>query len=340
MGIGPSTKETSLHHFRDPLLEVVSEDTDLDLLGLIIVGTPDDNKDKMLVGTRAAAMAECMRADGVIISSDGWGNSDVDYTNTCEQLGIRGIPVTGLNFSGTVAKFVVVNDYLDGTIACVEGAKFQTLQGIARIGKGLEQISGDTFLMKDLPGGRKGIALSDGMGSGEEAFRDSTMVVEMLEELLEAGFPVETAVQMMNTALVIGREEVKFCTLDVCLFDLYRGSCEFVKAGAAATFIKKKDKVEKIVSTTLPIGVIQNIEIDREVCDLESGDYVVMVTDGVLDALPAKEQEEQMIDIIQNTNIVNPTEFARSILSEVLKYSGEMPLDDMTILVIGLWGVS
>ena len=229
-------------------------------------------------------------------------------------------------------RLVIGGEY--GTIACVEGAKFQTLQGIARIGKGLEQISGDTFLMKDLPGGRKGIALSDGMGSGEEAFRDSTMVVEMLEELLEAGFPVETAVQMMNTALVIGREEVKFCTLDVCLFDLYRGSCEFVKAGAAATFIKKKDKVEKIVSTTLPIGVIQNIEIDREVCDLESGDYVVMVTDGVLDALPAKEQEEQMIDIIQNTNIVNPTEFARSILSEVLKYSEEMPLDDMTILVI------
>ena len=97
-------------------MEVVAEDTDLDLLGLIIVGTPDDNKDKMLVGTRAAAMAECMRADGVIISSDGWGNSDVDYTNTCEQLGIRGIPVTGLNFSGTVAKFVVENDYLDGIV--------------------------------------------------------------------------------------------------------------------------------------------------------------------------------------------------------------------------------
>ena len=49
MGIGPSTKETSLHHFRDPLLEVVSEDTDLDLLGLIIVGTPDDNKDKIVM---------------------------------------------------------------------------------------------------------------------------------------------------------------------------------------------------------------------------------------------------------------------------------------------------
>ena len=116
MGIGPSTKETSLHHFRDPLLEVVAEDTDIDLMGILLVGTPDGNKEKMLVGTRAAVWAEAMRADGVIISSDGWGNSDVDYTNTCEQIGIRGIPVTGLNFSGTVAKFGVENDYLDGIV--------------------------------------------------------------------------------------------------------------------------------------------------------------------------------------------------------------------------------
>jgi D-proline reductase (dithiol) PrdE len=116
MGIGPSTKETSLHHFRDPLLDVVSEDTDLDLMGILLVGTPDGNEEKMLVGTRAAVWAEAMRADGVIISSDGWGNSDVDFTNTVEQLGIRGIPVSGLNFSGTVAQFVVVNDYLDAIV--------------------------------------------------------------------------------------------------------------------------------------------------------------------------------------------------------------------------------
>lgn len=116
MGIGPSTKETSLHHFRDPLLDVVSSDEDLDLMGILIVGTPDGNEEKMLVGTRAAVWAEAMRADGVIISSDGWGNSDVDFTNTVEQLATRGIPVTGLNFSGTVGQFVVMNDYLDGIV--------------------------------------------------------------------------------------------------------------------------------------------------------------------------------------------------------------------------------
>ena len=66
--------------------------------------------------TRAAVWAECMRADGAIVSSDGWGNSDVDYTNTVYQLGIRGIPVTGLNFSGTMAQFVVTNEYLDAIV--------------------------------------------------------------------------------------------------------------------------------------------------------------------------------------------------------------------------------
>lgn len=114
MGIGPSTKETSLHHFRDPLLDVVSSDEDFDLLGVMLVGTPDDQKDKILVGTRAAVWAEAMRTDGVIISSDGWGNSNVDYANTCEQLGKRNICVTGLCFSGTVGQFVVTNEYMDG----------------------------------------------------------------------------------------------------------------------------------------------------------------------------------------------------------------------------------
>lgn len=116
MGIGPSTKETSLHHFRDPLLDVVSKDTDVDLMGVMLIGSPDGNEEKMLVGTRAAVWAECMRADGVIVSCDGWGNSHVDYTNTMEQIGIRGIPAAGITFNGTVAQFVVVNDYLDAIV--------------------------------------------------------------------------------------------------------------------------------------------------------------------------------------------------------------------------------
>lgn len=113
MGIGPSTKETTLHHFRDPLLEVLSEDEDFDLLGVIVVGTPQDNKEKYFVGTRASAWAEAMRAEGAIVSADGWGNSDVDFANTVEQLASRGIAVVGVNFVGVQGQFVVTNEYMD-----------------------------------------------------------------------------------------------------------------------------------------------------------------------------------------------------------------------------------
>lgn len=113
MGIGPSTKETSLHHFRDPLLDILDKDTDIDLLGVMLVGTPQSNGDKHFVGTRAAQWAEAMRADGAIVSVDGWGNSHVDYANTLAEIGSRGIPVVGLSFVGVQGKFVVTNKYMD-----------------------------------------------------------------------------------------------------------------------------------------------------------------------------------------------------------------------------------
>lgn len=113
MGVGPSTKETTLHHFRDPLLDVVSKDKDIDLLGVIIVGTPQANEDKYFVGQRVATWVEAMRAEGVIISVDGWGNSHVDFANTIEEIGKRNIPIVGLSFVGTQAQFVVTNKYMD-----------------------------------------------------------------------------------------------------------------------------------------------------------------------------------------------------------------------------------
>ncbi len=113
MGIGPSTKETTLHHFRDPLLDIVGDDKDVDLVGVVVVGTPQDNKEKYFVGQRTAQWLEAMRVDGAIVSVDGWGNSHVDYANTIEEIGKRDIPVVGLSFIGKQAKFVVTNKYMD-----------------------------------------------------------------------------------------------------------------------------------------------------------------------------------------------------------------------------------
>ncbi len=225
------------------------------------------------------------------------------------------------------------------TIVCVEEMRYYLLQGVARIGKGCEKISGDNFSIPEIPGGKKVIILSDGMGAGEEAGKESALTVELLEELLEAGFLRETALQMLNTAMVMGREEVRFSTIDMSVLDLYTGKCEFVKAGASITFIRREDRVEVVKSESLPLGVVSRLETDTFETQLAPGDLIVMVTDGVMDALPVGEQELLMKQIIGGCNLQNLKEMAHHILEQVLEFSGQVPLDDMTVLVAGIWSL-
>ncbi|EPY2272679.1 glycine/sarcosine/betaine reductase component B subunit [Clostridium sporogenes] len=116
MGIGPSTEETTLHHFRDPLLSVVSKDEEVDLLGVIVEGTPEVVSDKIFVAERGADLVEAMRADWVIVSIDSWGNSHVDFATVIEEIGKKEIPVVGMSFVGNQASFVVTNKYMDTII--------------------------------------------------------------------------------------------------------------------------------------------------------------------------------------------------------------------------------
>lgn len=113
MGIGPSTKETTKHHFQDPLVELLQNDKDLDFCGIVVYGTSDISSEKHRNSYRAAQNAIAMRADGVIITIDGWGNSHVDYENCIRHLGKVGIPVVGLSFVGKAGAFVVKNKYMD-----------------------------------------------------------------------------------------------------------------------------------------------------------------------------------------------------------------------------------
>ena len=140
-------------------------------------------------------------------------------------------------------------------MAFVQDTAFKALTGLARVAKSGEKVSGDNFSFMELSTGELVMVLSDGMGSGTRACRDSENLVEVIESLIEAGFRKESAIRLINTLFVMSYEGKKFTTLDMTAIDLYSGNCEIVKNGAAATFIKRKDRVETIFSSTLPVGI-------------------------------------------------------------------------------------
>ena len=218
-----------------------------------------------------------------------------------------------------------------------EEPSFHILTGFAKATKETEKISGDNYTFCETEQGRMAAILSDGMGSGEKASEESGKVIEMMERLMEAGFRKEAAVQIINGALAAGEQEQNMSTLDICDLNLYTGACEFIKIGAACTFIKRDHLVDRLSARNLPLGVFQQIEPETIHRQLQDGDYSIMLSDGVLDALEQGIGEEILPELIGKISHTNPGEIARQILNYCLHQSKGKIRDDMTVLVIGIW---
>lgn len=214
---------------------------------------------------------------------------------------------------------------------------FHTLHGIARLSKDGAQISGDNFSFLDLDGGQSVLTLSDGMGSGIRACKESEMVIELIEKFLETGFQKETAIRMMNSAMVMHGEDGIYSTVDMASVDLYTANCEFYKIGAAPTFIKHGEQVDIVSSASLPVGVFQQVEIERSSRQLKSGDFVILVSDGVVDYLHVPDPEETMKEMLETIPTNNPGQMAKQVLERILLFTGGKVPDDMTVLAAGIW---
>lgn len=221
------------------------------------------------------------------------------------------------------------------TVLFVEGTAYNVLYGMKKETRKNEAVSGDNFSVFWLPEGRFYAGLSDGMGSGVQACNQSELVLDLMEQFLEAGFSKETAVRMINSSIVLQPNETIFSTVDMAAIDLYTGVCDFLKVGAAASFIRKENGVECIDRAGLPAGTSSNLFLEPYRIRMYDGNILFMVTDGVLSALPAGEEEEVMKELIWGLAQGTPAEMAERLMEQVQMYGDVM--DDMTILVVGLW---
>lgn len=219
----------------------------------------------------------------------------------------------------------------------VEEAKYIALTGFCKAVKEGETMSGDNYSIIESEKGRLTLLLSDGTGSGEKANTDSERVLDLMEKMLEAGFSMETAINMVNAAVFAGAEDGNHPTLDVCCLDLYQGNCDITKVGGAATFLKRQQQVEEISMGNLPLGIFQSVQVQSLHRGLQDGDYLILMTDGVLDALECEDGEALMGETIRGLTEHNPQEIAERLMQLVLCRCGGRILDDMTILVVGVW---
>lgn len=222
------------------------------------------------------------------------------------------------------------------TFRFVEEGKYRMLCGIARAAKGGEAISGDNFSFREGLPRQVIMSLSDGMGSGAAANGDSSRVVELTEQLLETGFSAKSALKLVNTVLLLAGAEQNPATLDLCCVDLGTGVLESMKLGAVSTFVLGREGVEILEAGDVPMGIVQTVEpvlLSRKLWDNER---IVMVSDGVLEAMPGEDKEESLKEFLEGMGAGSPQEMAEQIL-DFTRAAQPVPADDMTVLVGGIF---
>lgn len=199
-----------------------------------------------------------------------------------------------------------------------------------------QNVSGDSYYFGTVNRGRYLIALSDGMGSGKKAQSESNATVNLLEKFISAGYEKNIAVKALNSVLILRSCDESYATVDAAVIDLYNGYGEFVKVASAPTYIKSGDEVRMLSSSSLPVGIIDDVDTESEYVELKNGDMIIMLTDGIIDSA-GENGDKYFKQVIAQFASGNPREVADHILKCALNNSPDGPGDDMTVVVSKIW---
>lgn len=204
-----------------------------------------------------------------------------------------------------------------------------------------EKYNGDSHYFGKLNDGTYLTIISDGMGTGPEAGQESSAAVELIQRFTKAGFSKITAINTVNSLMTFKfAEDEKFSTVDLSSVDLYNGEVNFMKVGAVDSFIKSNKRVEIIKSKTLPIGVLDKVDVDIINRQVKNGDFIIMVTDGIVDYNSDSANNGVWLEgFLERINSNNPEEIADAILTKAIELAGGMVNDDMTVIVSKIYSV-
>ena len=187
--------------------------------------------------------------------------------------------------------------------------------------------TGDSMALREMPGSHL-LLLSDGMGSGALAHRESAAAVALLGDLMRIGVEAEAALECVNRLLMLRSEDDMYATLDMLLFDPATAKARFFKQGAPPSYVLRGGRVHAVHAETLPVGILSEAApAAPQEAALLRGDAVIMMTDGLFDALG----QELFASIIEGVGGANTAQDA----ADALLYYGTQrsPADDMSVIV-------
>ncbi len=209
---------------------------------------------------------------------------------------------------------------------------YDAIFGVSGITKDNSEISGDTYSFIKIDDDKILIAVSDGMGSGENAQHLSEVSLNLIENFYKAGFENEIILNSVNKLLTINSEEC-FSALDICVVDLKKELIDFIKLGAPVGFVKKDNDTEIIESGSLPIGILEEISpvVTKKI--ITGNEILILVSDGVIESFRG---EENLKNYINSLSLLNPQQISEEIINNCKQ--NEI-LDDCTCIALRIFEI-
>ncbi len=193
------------------------------------------------------------------------------------------------------------------------------------------KLCGDAVKIINDNRGRHILIISDGMGRGGRAALDGAMGAGLLSKLLSAGFGFDSALKVVNCALLVKSNDESLATLDCASVDMFTGRVDLYKAGAPASYLVKNGRVTKCELSSMPAGILRGIEFAKRTAVLSSGDYIILVSDGVTDL-----GTDWLYAVLTGARDLTVQALADEILREAVRLSDGKRADDMSVIVAKL----
>lgn len=225
-------------------------------------------------------------------------------------------------------------DFLGHTVLrYMKKPRYKTVTGVSRTARETSLISGDNFTFFITCNGFHISAISDGTGSGKQADKFSRTTIQILENLLDDGIEIGLAIRLLNLYLNVRGENERLATIDLCSIDLSSGAASFYKYGASLSFVKNRYCTEEITTYN---NSGSGRPIHYKPVTLAGGDFVIMISDGILEAFSVSGESSELQKHIEGLDTINAQLMAEGIIDEAKKRS-QGKHDDMTVLVTKLW---
>ncbi len=231
-----------------------------------------------------------------------------------------------------------VNHTIDGAVLTLGPQKnFEVSVGKAGMCKKGEKVSGDSMLVCQNSLGECIAAISDGMGTGETASKQSSSVVSLLGNFISAGMDISTSMELINSAFLLGSSCDRFATMDVCSVNLSSGRVLFYKTGAPKAYIRDDSGVTVIEADLMATrSLSNNSEIAKAEYKVNKSSLIVMVSDGVYDVFNDG-KADKLKQLLEECDFSNPQITASKIINCAMHISGKEAKDDMSVIVLNVW---